>query len=284
MLPRWALFIDRPVVATFPASTTYGPRMRRCFDFVWLTAGTLHWSVLDGRQAEPLRPGTLALAPPGVEEYLHFDLNRPTTAAYVAFDVAHELDHTQWPLTRPIAAAGPFNGLLDYLLWLSEEPTPAWRTHVEQTLTCLLSLFVTAPLPSGELSREPAPLTAAINYIRWEWQQQVRSMSLRELARAASVSKEHLARLFREHYGLGFIKALELVRLSRAEALLTRTSLRISEIADSCGYQDSLYFSRRFHLAYGTSPQKYREDTSHHSPLATTGLLPLARRVLRNEH
>jgi AraC family transcriptional regulator len=59
----------------------------------------------------------------------------------------------------------------------------------------------------------------------------VRAMTVCELAEAAQVSAAHLSRLFHREFGCGPTTGLELVRLTRACSLLTRSNLTITEIA-----------------------------------------------------
>jgi AraC family transcriptional regulator, arabinose operon regulatory protein len=40
--------------------------------------------------------------------------------------------------------------------------------------------------------------------------------------------------------------------------LLDTTGLSVKEVAARVGYDDPLYFSRRFHAEHGTSPSAYR--------------------------
>lgn len=50
------------------------------------------------------------------------------------------------------------------------------------------------------------------------------------------------------------------LRIREACRLLVDTTLRISEIAVNIGYEDALYFSRKFHQETGTTPSIYRKQ------------------------
>ncbi len=83
-------------------------------------------------------------------------------------------------------------------------------------------------------------------------------ISLSEVAREKFISQEHLSRTFKKHTGFGFNEYITLIRLQHAERLLrSKKKLSISEIAYSCGFNDSNYFSDKFKKIYGTSPLKY---------------------------
>jgi AraC-like DNA-binding protein len=54
------------------------------------------------------------------------------------------------------------------------------------------------------------------------------------------------------------MKTFTLLKLQMARPLLVRTNLSISEIAVRCGFDNPLYFSRRFSALYGCPPSDFR--------------------------
>lgn len=74
------------------------------------------------------------------------------------------------------------------------------------------------------------------------------------------ISAEHFSRIFKKETGLGFNEYLSLLRLKKAETLLKKNeALSVSEVAFSCGFNDSNYFCEKFKKVYGTSPLKFRK-------------------------
>jgi len=53
-------------VATYPAGATFGPRILRDYEFVWVLAGEVIWHG-DGHD-HPVPPGTLILGRPGMPD------------------------------------------------------------------------------------------------------------------------------------------------------------------------------------------------------------------------
>ena len=49
------------------------------------------------------------------------------------------------------------------------------------------------------------------------------------------------------------------LRMQKARLLLRNTNMRIYEVADSCGYNNELYFSRVFVKVYGMTPMAFRK-------------------------
>lgn len=80
-------------------------------------------------------------------------------------------------------------------------------------------------------------------------------ISLSAMAKEHFISPEHLSRTFKKETGFGFNEFITLVRLQHAENMLkSREGKSISEIAYSCGFNDSNYFSDKFKRVYGISP------------------------------
>ena len=73
------------------------------------------------------------------------------------------------------------------------------------------------------------------------------------------VSPEHFSRVFKKATGFHFSEYLNLLRLKKAESMLRQlNTATVTEIAQSCGFNDSNYFSVRFKKFYGISPKKYQ--------------------------
>lgn len=86
-------------------------------------------------------------------------------------------------------------------------------------------------------------------------------ITLSEIAKQFCVSTAHLSRLFKKQTGFGFNEYVNLVRLREAELMLkNERNKSILEIAFLCGFNDSNYFSARFHKAYGITPSDYRNE------------------------
>lgn len=50
---------------------------------------------------------------------------------------------------------------------------------------------------------------------------------------------------------------LEFVRLKRAQGLLTRGDMNISQVADAVGFASSRYFATRFKKQFGKTPSEF---------------------------
>lgn len=68
----------------------------------------------------------------------------------------------------------------------------------------------------------------------------------------------HLGRLFKEHTGCALHEYLLDYRLSVAKNYLAATDLRVTAVAEACGFSSYTYFIKLFRERVGTSPLRYR--------------------------
>ena len=274
-LPVARLGVGRPAVADYPPGSRFGPRRLVDFELVWLLSGSARWREPDDGRELPLTPGQVLLIPPGTRDEFVWDPVVPTRHGYVHFTMQKIRAGLPW--VRSAHPPGPLAGLLEYLVWLSSEPSPDWRERVTEVIGLVVRLMVAGPLPDA--GREPAAVAAALAHVRRVWAGGMRAVPLDELAEAASVSKAHLSRQFTRTFGLGAVSALEQVRLARAGTLLSRSTMTVTEVAATCGFHDPLHFSRRFRAAYGRSPRAHRARGTEPTGPAAAGLRRLASRL-----
>lgn len=261
-------------VADYPAGGSFGPRELFDDEFIWLLRGSAVWTVQEGR-GKPgerilLRPGMLALSRLGTVDHLQWDPDTISTHAYAHFTVANteRLGPRQsWPRTRDISAAPVLGGLTAYLLELAGLPGEQADRRTDELLALLLDLFVTGPFGSSPLAGLPDALITIIDATRSTWiADGMRIVPVDELAASANISPGHVFRLFREHYGVGPARALELARLVRAATWLQRSNSTLAEIAARAGFANAYHFSRRFAGAYGIAPGAFRRRGATSDP------------------
>ena len=85
------------------------------------------------------------------------------------------------------------------------------------------------------------------------------SISVSELAAAASVSVSTLERLFKEHMNTTPRRFVIQVKMSTACERLMNTDMKINEISSSLGFHEHANFTRAFTKTMGMSPRSYRE-------------------------
>ncbi len=124
--------------------------------------------------------------------------------------------------------------------------------HMLFTLLCRNRNYYKNQRTGGSLRVEKV-----LNYIKGNYQSHI---TLSQTAKAYSITPEHLSRIFKKETGLSFHEYLTSIRLKEAEHLLKLEEKKsISEVAYSCGFNDSNYFSYKFKKVYGLSPLQFQK-------------------------
>lgn len=95
-----------------------------------------------------------------------------------------------------------------------------------------------------------------IQYINEHYRE---DFTVRNMAEYAGVSESECLRCFRNIVGMPPVKYVRQYRLQIAAELLMTTDLKITEIAEKCGFSDSSYFTKSFREWRGIAPGEYRK-------------------------
>lgn len=85
-------------------------------------------------------------------------------------------------------------------------------------------------------------------------------LTVGDIADHIGINRSYLYTLFIDEMGMSPSDYLTSFRLTRASEMLKITSFSVEQIAQSCGYQDSVVFSKAFKKKYGVSPRQYRRE------------------------
>lgn len=99
-------------------------------------------------------------------------------------------------------------------------------------------------------------LQKAIDYIQNNYAYDIK---IRDVARCVGIDRTYLYKLFCQEVGTSPQQYLIGYRLSVAKQMLTSTSLRVSEIANSCGFVDSTSFCHQFRSQFMMTPSQFRK-------------------------
>ena len=113
---------------------------------------------------------------------------------------------------------------------------------------------------SAQHATLPVAITRVQTYIA---QHYANDLSLSELGAIASVSPEHLSRLFRRYLDTTPINYLWQVRVQQGALYLHHTGLSIKAIAYRCGFKTAAHFSRSIKARYSLSPSQLRAQQQH---------------------
>jgi AraC family transcriptional activator of pobA len=108
----------------------------------------------------------------------------------------------------------------------------------------------------GDLRLNDEPLLAEVfGFVEDRYREHV---SLKDVARAVSLSPGHLTTVVRRKTGRTVVEWISERRMAQARRLLVETDLAVEEIGHRVGYNDPTYFVRSFRRAHGTTPLGWR--------------------------
>ena len=102
-------------------------------------------------------------------------------------------------------------------------------------------------------------INRVIDYIELNLQNKI---NLETLSQVACLSKFHFNRIFYSFTNESLYNFINRLRLERAALLLSQTKSIITEVAFSCGFNDSATFSRAFKQFFKITPSNWRKNNS----------------------
>ena len=102
----------------------------------------------------------------------------------------------------------------------------------------------------------------AVRYFHEHYNEDI---SIQDYAASHHISVSWFIRGFKEYTSSTPTQYLLSLRISNAQVLLENTDYNITEIAESVGYDNPLYFSRLFRKQLGMSPSDFRKQLREHN-------------------
>lgn len=87
-----------------------------------------------------------------------------------------------------------------------------------------------------------------------------KNITLKDVADEVFLSQNYLSELFKKETGEGFYDFISKYRIRKAKEILITTNLKIYEVAQKVGYNDSITFGRAFKKITGVTPNSFRND------------------------
>ena len=127
------------------------------------------------------------------------------------------------------------------------------RKIVDETLRLLLEELGSKREQSSSRAINDAKQYILQNYADPE-------LNLGKTAAHVHLTPSYVSQLFRKDEGCSFTDFLNRVRIEEAKKLLSQTHLRIYEVSEAVGYQNSKYFFQIFKQLTGKRPREFYED------------------------
>ena len=157
-------------------------------------------------------------------------------------------------LTLPSTLAGTCESLVREISVIGDVESPLL---IEALLVRLLIALLRSTRSGGAVSTDLGQLVADVDVVMQ------RNLHLRltraDVAQAVQFSEVHLARRFKAATGKTLHERLTELRMQQARALLTTSTMSVSQIADQVGFGSISHFTKAFKAHAGMTPSAYRE-------------------------
>jgi AraC-like DNA-binding protein len=248
---RWIGF------TVYGPGATFGPYTTDFHELIWIVEGDVEITDEDVVHTAP--PGTVVLSEPGHRYFYRWDPASTTRHGFLHFFM--DPGNDSGTIVRSLPDDDIVIALFRHILWLESARPDDWKALATSALSHAVTAFVTgASNTAADIDPHlPAIVHRCMQYMRHQWTASpIRSPSLAELAASASVTPEHLCRVFKTHFGCGPIEAIRILRLQRAGNFLARSNMPVGQVAKLCGFDNQFHFSRAFKALFGVSPRAFR--------------------------
>lgn len=129
------------------------------------------------------------------------------------------------------------------------------RQQLILNLVDFVLIFCSDACSAESSSRIDPRVQHACDFIRAHYAEK---LTIDDISTAAGISASALTSLFKNHIGINMMRWRDQLRMEKAVELLEGTERAVKAIAIEVGYDDPLFFSRRFKQITGWSPSQVR--------------------------
>lgn len=241
---------------------SYGPAVRANYILHYILDGKGYYRV--GERKYDLVKGQGFLIEPEVSTFYQADEEEPWTYLWIGFGGTRVRQFLQdvGLNSSQLTFQGDYGEALERIvldMLKHNESTVANLYYLQGKLYEFFSVIAkNTVLGAGqETSRENVYVQEAISYIRNYYAQ---GICVEDIAKHLNVNRSYLYTLFKNTLDMTPKEFLTKFRISRAKEQLALTDFSVEHIAHSCGYRDSLVFSKAFKANEGKTPTKYRKE------------------------
>lgn len=141
----------------------------------------------------------------------------------------------------------------------NEKQLYGYQDIIRAEISNLLTLLQRYNILQDTATRYKAWFLDSLYYIEEHYAEEI---TLQELCDRVNVTPTHFCRVFHDITKTSFTNYLNYVRINKAEALLTETKDRITDIALQTGFSSIAYFSKVFRQYKNCTPGEYRRMES----------------------
>lgn len=174
-------------------------------------------------------------------------------------DFQEFLQELNFPLDTPVEASDPL--LISRCIMELQNIYRLDGPLRDRIIDCDLRSFF---MKLSDLRERTAPHQLKRYYLRFTelrndlYRPPHQNVSVTELAARLNLSKSYFQHIYKELFGCSVMTDIINSRLEHAKYLLDHSEMSVTQIANSCGYENDTHFMRQFKKFVGTSPRQYR--------------------------
>lgn len=237
----------------------WGPGIRDHYLIHYVISGKGYYKTKN--KTFTLNAGDTFLVYPNTEVLYYADEMNPWEYAWVGFtgsDASTILKATDFTKEIPVILQTPLGESIHrQLLHIYDARGNEFEHAVEMTgrLYTMLALFMHSTSKAPKQNTAVTYVQKGIEYISANYSYNI---TVEDIADYVGLSRSHLFRSFESVLGQSPKEYLTDFRMRQACYLLEHSGLSITAIANSIGFDNSLYFSKTFHKIKGMAPKEYR--------------------------
>lgn len=135
---------------------------------------------------------------------------------------------------------------------------PGYEFKVREALSEIFLIIKDKSQPLPPRSMPAIPETRIKQMLEYIDANLGKPMTVKDIAAAANICSRECQRIFSRYLHYSPMEFVQQRRIFAAAGLLSGTDSPVTEIALSCGFQSSSYFSKQFKLLTGSTPREYR--------------------------
>lgn len=238
----------------------WGPGIRDHYLIHYIISGQGDYSA--NGKSYSLGPGDTFLAYPNTEITYTAHHKKPWEYAWVGFtgsDASIILQATDFSPESPVILKNPLGAAIHrQILHIYDARGNSLEHAVEMTgrLYTMLSLFIQSSSRKKPANTAGSYVQKGIEFIAANYSYNI---TVEDIADYVGLSRSHLFRSFQNVLHVSPKEYLTAFRMKQACYLLEHSHLSVTAVANSVGFDNSLYFSKIFHQIKQMSPRDYRK-------------------------
>ncbi|MCI8862133.1 MAG: AraC family transcriptional regulator [Lachnospiraceae bacterium] len=264
---------------------SYGPAMRSNYLIHYIVEGKGIYQT--GERKYELEAGEGFLIEPNTLVYYQADVKEPWSYLWIGFsgnraeEYLKDLGLNSRQITFRSQKGKELKRLVLEMMRCCDGSVTS-QFHQQSLLYDFLAILSENAVDRGrsEPSKENFHMERAVTFIRNRYSSNIK---VADIAAHLCVDRSYLYKLFKNTLNMSPQEFLTEVRLTRAKELLAATKLSVEHVALSCGYRDSLVFSKAFKKSVGIAPKEYRRENRKPGKKDSGENEEILREILNNE-